>query len=262
MQIQLIILTIFLFGINCVWGWVAYKLYRNCKMLRTRFSELLGKLEFLEEKYNQTINYYNYNVNYSSSNYNYLAIGNSLTMIASWGRGICSTLPNNDYFGLLTNYLRDKYGECVSYSYNFSPWERASNRSTTLELLDVYLDERLDLVTVQLGENVSNTTTFLSDLENLIDYIRDKAPKAKIIILGDWFNKGRNEIRREGAKNKNVLFADFSEIIGDEDYRSSVGQICYLEDGNIIKVGKSAATHPGDKGMKYIADKIINILEK
>lgn len=33
--------------------------------------------------------------------------------------------------------------------------------------------------------------------------------------------------------------------------------MCYLEDGTTIEVSEKASTHPGDKGMEYIADKVI-----
>lgn len=108
----------------------------------------------------QTADYYNFDTAYSEDAFNYFAIGNSLTMITSWGRGICSTRPDNDYFHLVSAELESRQGNVVSYAYNFSLWERAMNRDSTLDLLDVYLDEKLDLVTTQLDENTSDTSTY------------------------------------------------------------------------------------------------------
>ena len=95
-----------------------------------QISELTGKTEYLEEKLSQTTDYYNYDTAYSEDAFNYFAIGNSLTMIPSWGRGICSTRPDNDYFHLVGSELENRHGNVVSYAYNFSPWERAANRAS------------------------------------------------------------------------------------------------------------------------------------
>lgn len=64
-------------------------------------------------------------------------------------------------------------------------------------------------------------------------------------------------MRKEAAQNKNTAFADLSDIIGNKDYQSSEGTPCTLEDGSVITVSKEAATHPNDRGMEYIANKIV-----
>lgn len=67
-------------------------------------AELLSQREYFEERINQSINYFEYDIHYTKNTYNYLAIGNSLTLIKSWGRGICSTMPDNDYFNIVVKY--------------------------------------------------------------------------------------------------------------------------------------------------------------
>ena len=112
-------------------------------------------------------------------------------------------------------------------------------------------------MTIQLGENVTDTSHFEEDLETLIAYVHKRAPRAKIIVIGDFWDKNRNEMRKQAAENQSVLFADLSEIIGNKEYQSQKGTICTLDDGSTIAVSKEAATHPGDKGMEYIANKVI-----
>lgn len=119
------------------------------------------------------------------------------------------------------------------------------------------LSDKLNLVTIQLGENVTDTSHFEEVLETLIAYVHKRAPRAKIIVIGDFWDKNRNEMRKQAAENQNVLFADLSEIIGNKEYHSQEGTICTLDDGSTIAVSKEAATHPGDKGMEYIANKVI-----
>jgi len=227
-----------------------------------QISELIGQVDYLRAKLEQTTEYYNYETEYSNDSYNYFAIGNSLTLINSWGRGICSTQPNNDYFNLIIRELENCYGSVVAYPVNFSQWERYSNnRDSTLDLLDNYLCDKLDLVTIQLGENVSDTTTYKKDLISLVDYVKEKAPNAKIVIVGDWWSVEKNEIRKSVANETKCLFADLSIIINNTEYQSKTGTICYLSDGTTINVSERASTQPGDKGMIYIADRIIETLK-
>ena len=128
-------------------------------------------------------------------------------------------------------------------------------------MLNVFLSDKLDLATIQLGENVADTTTFEPDLEALIAYVQQRAPKAKIIVIGDFWDKKRDAMRREAAANKNVAFADISAVIGDKAYQSKEGTECELSDGTVRKVSKAEETHPGDKGMAYIAEKVIEKLD-
>lgn len=151
--------------------------------------------------------------------------------------------------------------DVVSYAYNFSTWERASDRDAILDLLDVYLDEGLDLVTIQLGENVTDLGMCEEDLENLAIYIRNRCPKARIIIIGDWCSCDKNDMRKTAAYNCDCGFADLSKVIGNEEYQSKPGTICFMKDGTTEKVSEAASTHPGDKGMEYIADNVIECMK-
>ena len=62
-----------------------YKLVRKLRKIEQDISSLIGSQEYLTEKLNQTTNYYEYQIDYSDETFNYLAIGNSMTLITSWG---------------------------------------------------------------------------------------------------------------------------------------------------------------------------------
>lgn len=253
----------------CLMG--GYKVYQHEKNQNSRIQQLQvavqeksqsmqaleGRTDYLEKRLEQVTDYYNVQPEYRDNVYNYLAIGNSLTLIMSWGRGICATQPNSDYYGLVKKHMLNEYGDVAAYRMNFASWERMQNREQALNLLDMLLSDKLNLITIQLGENVTDTSHYESDLEGLIDYVQKRAPKAKIIVIGDFWDVKRNEMRKEAAQNKNVAFADLSDIIGDKDYQSREGTPCTLDDGSVITVSKEAATHPNDRGMEYIANKIV-----
>lgn len=242
-------------------GGLCLKVYHHEKKQESQIREISSRTEYLEGRLNQVQNYYDFQPEYRDDAYNYLAIGNSLTLITNWGKGICATKPDNDYYGLVNQYLNQKRGDVVSYRYNFAPWETATNRASRLDLLNVLLSDKLDLVTIQLGENAADTTTYEQDLEALITYVQQRAPKAKIVVIGDFWDKKRDAMRREAAANKNVAFADISAIIGDKAYQSKEGTECELSDGTVRKVSKAEETHPGDEGMAYIAEKVIEKLD-
>ena len=212
---------------------------------------------YLEARLQQVTDYYNFHPEYQVDSFNYLALGNSLTLIPEFGNGICSTKPDKDYYTLVESYLKQVKGPIIGYRYNFFVWEDSLNRNSALKLLDIMLSDKLNLVTIQLGENVRDTSKFETDLESLIKYVRSKAPKAQIIVVGDFWNKERNNQRKTAAENQHCAFADLREIMNDKNYQSKEGTECLLKNGKIIKVSKNAETHPNDAGMKYIADQII-----
>lgn len=216
--------------------------------------------EYFEERFNQTTNYFEYQIDYRENGFNYLAIGNSLTLIKSWGHGICSTRNDNDYFNLLVIDLKNNNNDVVAYPINFSLWEQNVDRKKTLKLLDVYLSKYLDLITIQLGENIRNTQGYHNDLKELIEYVRSKAPKAKIVLIGDWWSIDRNNIRKNVAKETGVLFVDTSRLINDIEYQSKEGTVCEGVNGSRQVVSKIAETHPGDKGMMAIYQGILKVL--
>lgn len=244
---------------------VLYNGYKHLKKeIKLVSTNQINEQEFIkhESSYfklilDQYFHYYNYQTDYEKNAFNYFAIGNSITVIPDLDRGICATKIENDYFNLVTKFLKNKYKKVVAHPYNYAFWERSSNRNSVLNLLDVYLDKNLNLVTIQLGENVSDKSTFEQDLVDLIKYVKQKAPKSQIIIIGDFWDLEKNNIRKNAAEKTGCHFADFSEIIGETKYQSKGGTICYRNNGNTYIVSKEMETHPSDNGMKYISDKVI-----
>ena len=151
--------------------------------------------------------------------YNWFALGNSLTWIESWGRGICSTQPDNDYFGLVKAYLETKYDDVTAKRLHYGVWEQSPCRNAMFDYIDPYLSPDLDLVTIQLGENVAvidrPVSSYREDLAELVKYIRNKCPSAQIIMIDDFWNNQKSDVRREVAEETGVDFADLAEIRGE-----------------------------------------------
>lgn len=197
--------------------------------------------------------------------YDYLAIGNSIT----WHRicdywwnenGMAATKKENDYYHLVLKGLDERYEKINSEVINFIQWETLSyDRSETLSLIDNYLSNKIDLITIQLGENVTDTSTFESDLLYFVQYVKEKAPETQIIIIGNtWKNDIIENAKMNVAKLEKVDYIDLKEIQDNEEYRNKLGDIVYDKDGNSHAINYDAvAAHPNDKAMSYIAEKLL-----
>ena len=264
----ILLLTVFAVLLLAAAVFCGLKFYRYEREQNENIALLNQKLAMLTEEFQDLSNTYKTDRDYYENShpwgkgYNWFAIGNSLTWIEGYGHGICSTGVDNDYFGLVKAYLETKYPEVDAFRINAVAWERKeSNRSTRFYLMDPHLSTALNLVTIQLGENVYDTTTYKEDLIDLINHIKDRCPKARIVVIDDFWDQGVSDLRRAAAEETGVAFADLSEIRGKPEYQSKEGTVFTLADGSTETVSKASETHPGDAGMRYIADQVIGNLE-
>ena len=202
--------------------------------------------------------------------YSYLAIGNSITLHYKtefwWNEcGMAASKTENDYYHIVLEKLEDIKGKKVnSQAVAYSAWElMADDRSETYYIIDDYLVPQVDLITIQLGENAKYVDTFEIDFEALIHHIQNKCPNAQIIVIGDfWKFVDRDEIKKRVSKKAKVEFIDLSMIRENPDYMAGVGSVVYDERGvehSILHEG--VAKHPNDKGMAFIARKILNVIK-
>ena len=235
-------------------------------MSKTKKNELLQEeIDDLNEKINDLEG----KVSYNTEGINYLAIGNSITLHGIcdywWGRwGMAASSREKDYVHLVTSYLQSKNDKVFAMPINFSTWEvTGTDRAQTLQGLDKYLSDQLDLVTIQLSENASDLTTFEQDCKELFAYIKNGCSNAHIIVIDEFWDIGAKHTYKLNAANEmNLDFVSLAEIAGDEAYRSSIGAVVNGDDGNThIVEHAGVAAHPGDLGMQYYASKIIEKIE-
>ena len=201
---------------------------------------------------------------FKDTTYNYLAIGNSITshQLASYwwndGVGMAASDADHDYVHLLCEMLKkDENKEVASGRINFYGWEAQNHdRSEALSTLDAYLTSKLNLVTIQLGENVNDTSTLEKDYEDLIKYVKDMAPEAKIYVIGEfWKDEEKDSIKKQVCQNTGATFVDLSSMWGDTSNEVGMGSTVYGSDGKEHKIEHDGvAKHPGDKGMAEIAE--------
>ena len=205
---------------------------------------------------------------YAEADYLYFAIGNSITVHAPnevwWNdAGMAASSAETDFVHLVSSFLSSVYGRTACRPFYFYAWETSpENRAETLSLLDPYLDPRLQLVTIQLGENAEDLSAFGKDFETLIRYVKEKAPSARILVIDDfWTNGERSRMKQDAARNTGAEFISLEEIRDNPDYQAGLGATVYGADGRPHTIENAdVAAHPGDNAMQYIADRIIRTI--
>lgn len=105
--------------------------------------------------------------------------------------------------------------------------------------------------------------TYEADYEELINYVQKCAPHARIIVIDEfWSSDDKSALKEKAANNTGATFVSLGLIKGKQEYQSGIGTTVYDPEGreHIVK-HDGVAVHLGDKGMKYIADSVIVVIE-
>ena len=207
--------------------------------------------------------------------YRYLAIGNSMTIHRVddlwWGEwGMAASTRENDYVHVVQAGLNERFGATALSICSFIPWEQATNSSDrlmTLNEIEPYLNENLDLVTIQLGEGMTSYDDLTGDYEKLITYIQAHAPNAQIMVIGNfWANPDMDASKIEACNRCGATFIDLSPLTTDENvaiFRSSIGAQVWGDDGQLHTIENyTAGAHPNDAAMGWIATYILDAIKQ
>ena len=249
---------------------IGFRLYQHEKSqnedllaLQSRQSAVLATAEELSAR----LTLLELKLDYAEASYIYFPLGNSITVHAPnevwWNEvGMAASDADHDYVHLVASWLSTSHGKVACHPYYYYAWEMAKDRASKLSLLDPYLDPGLDLVTIQLGENAEDLTTFEQDLEDLIRYVQAKAPEAKILVIDDfWPNEERSRMKQNAAEKTGAEYISLKDIQGRTEAEAGTGTVVYDAAGNPHTIENTdVAAHPGDRGMKVIADMIIEVL--
>ena len=249
-RVLLINCVIVVFIALCSIGYVGFKFYKHEKNQQAMIQSLQSSLSTQGqkiEKLEQEI--FGKGFEWSDDGFNYFAIGNSITkhgLANYWwddDRGMAASKDETDYVHLVDKYLKANNDNVVTYAYNFSAWEvNYADRAEFLENLDIYLSDKIDLITIQLGENATDLSTWESDF---------------------WSNENRDSIKQQVAQMCGVTYVSLDEIKDNSNYYAGIGTAVEDEYGEIHFIEHSGvALHPGDKGMEVIATKIVDALGK
>ena len=210
-----------------------------------------------------------------------LFIGNSLVFGMSHGYyGMCASAPDKDYFHYVSEHIKKfspdcvftkLYGSYLEHSENmemFDDWYyRDAMKQFTVDdnfiSADQMLDPDLDLIFIQMGDNVNTEEkfeTFQKAIHLFVERIKEKCKHVRIIFVHSWYG-----IHKTGSTIKAVCEKWDIERVDISCLHSIATeareQKHYISrDGGIGNVSERWISHPGDLGMKKIADRIIERL--
>lgn len=187
-----------------------------------------------------------------------LFVGNSITKhgylaeigwMADWG--MAASCEEKDYVHLVVKELGKKTS--VDYSIaQIAKWETTYWDTDNIlpQEFQSAIDFAADIVVVRIGENmpeIEDEKVCKENFEKMIKYFC-KNPNAKVVLTNLFWNKAvLNKIIKEVADDNNYIFCDISDLEKDEK-TMAIGLFEH----------KGIAVHPGDYGMKCIADRILD----
>lgn len=188
-----------------------------------------------------------------------LILGNSITKHApipqvgwygNWG--MAASVQSKDFSHIIGTALKSQMTPV-----NLSDFEM-SHTVFDLKNLEKYFVQTPDLIIVKLGENVLQTTDFDKSFKKFISYIKEKAPHAKIVIAGTfWQNDTVNKVLVAESQLRKIPFVKLQQL-DIQINKSFIGEDVISADGLKYKItDQGVANHPGDVGMKNIADLIL-----
>ena len=190
---------------------------------------------------------------------NILILGNSITKHApgpqvgwygNWG--MAASVQSKDFSHIISTALKAQMTPV-----NISDFEM-SHTVFDLKNLEKYFVQTPDLIIIKLGENVLQTTDFDKSFTKFISFIKEKAPHAKIVIAGTfWQNDPVNKVLVAESQSRKIPFVKLQQL-DTQVNKSFIGEDVFSEDGLKYKISdQGVANHPGDAGMKNIADLIL-----
>ncbi len=189
--------------------------------------------------------------------------------------GMCASSPEDDYVYHVSQAIKAENPDVEITKIHGAPFEQLENADDFDKLWNVchpytkkpmkeLFTQDLDLIIIQLGENTNTPERDLvlqKTIDKFISGIKECSPKARIIWVHGFFN--------EDISGKTII---------DACNRWRIGQIClkdlytrencaeitqeYLKaDGTKAIVEEGWIEHPGNLGMKRIAQRIVDFLK-
>ena len=186
-----------------------------------------------------------------------LFIGNSITRHSikpeiGWMRdcGMAASSIEKDYVHLTAAELERRYGKICFCVAQLAEWEGHTEDPGVLERFFEARDFGADLIIIRIGENIPKTVTDADKLsiafEKMIRYFAVRK-NCKILVTDLFWHHAVIDDAIEKARVRvggiPVRICD----LGEDDSMKAIGE--YEHQG--------VSHHPGDRGMRYIADRIL-----
>jgi lysophospholipase L1-like esterase len=193
-------------------------------------------------------------------------LGNSITLhgpapgigwTGNWG--MAASEEARDYVHLLLHDIAKAAGATPrSMVKNIAAFERGYDGFDVAEQLKAELAFRPDIAVVAIGENVAELATeaarakFAAAFARLLATLQQNGQPAIFVRSSFWPNAVKDDIMRKASAAAGVTFVDIAALGSDA---SNVAKA----ERRIEHAG--VAGHPGDKGMRAIADAIFSAMK-
>jgi lysophospholipase L1-like esterase len=196
-----------------------------------------------------------------------LFLGNSITLhgpapaigwTGNWG--MAASKQEKDYVHLLIADIAKSTGVQPKIMVkNIARFERNYNSFDFVKELSQELDFAPDIVIVAIGENTTEPKTdkdrveFAAAFARLLDILKQHGQPAIFVRSSFWPSVTKDGIMQKASKDAGVIFVDISALGDDKSNAAS-------SERQIEHAG--VAAHPGDNGMRAIAEAIFAAIQK
>ena len=196
-----------------------------------------------------------------------LFLGNSITRHAplasiGWTNdwGMAASAREKDYAHVLASALGELTGHQPEIlTTNISEFERNAASYDAGDRLKDELAFHADLVIVAIGENVppldsdEARATFQASLVKLLTALKSNGQPALFVRSCFWADAAKDAILRQACATAGGVFVDISQL-GQDPANSARSERTIAHEG--------VAGHPGDRGMKAIADALLAAIQR
>jgi lysophospholipase L1-like esterase len=196
-----------------------------------------------------------------------LFLGNSITLhgpsaAVGWSGnwGMAASAPEKDYVHVLVSAIARITGRQPEVMIeNIADFERHYDAYDARSKLEKHLAFKPDLVIVAIGENVPalasepSRSAFRDRLANLLKMWKAQGNPTIVVRSCFWPDQTKDGILKQACAEVGGIFVDIGELSKDESHYAR-SERSYAHAG--------VAAHPGDKGMKAIAEAILEGLKK
>ena len=189
-------------------------------------------------------------------------VGNSITLhgiapaIGWYGEyGMAASSKNNDYVHLLEAGIKKIDPEAAFCICQVAEWERGyKNGSDTYHAYEEARKFGADVIILRFVENVKkdeyDSEIFVREYDKLVKYLDRKGNAKLVATTGFWRHPADSDIIAY-AKEKGLPCVELGDL-GEDAKMKAIGLFEH----------RGVANHPGDEGMKAIADRIMETLVK
>lgn len=189
-------------------------------------------------------------------------VGNSITLHGilpsiGWHHewGMAASKMENDYVHILMAKINEIVSDSQYCICQVAEWEsQYINGESRHYLFESARDFEADVIIVRFVENCDwngfDEEAFKKQYDLLLGYL-NKSQKARVILSTGFWRHPADDAIIQYARENNLPCVELGDL-GELDEMKAIG--LFEHDG--------VANHPGDMGMKNIADRIFNELEK